>query len=66
MNLYFFPIYIYNCFTGDGRGGRTGTLDSKDRGLIFDRTDFIQGVKKRRNVVLLYKGGVLNMKNNKY
>ena len=35
MNLYFFPIYIYNCFTGDGRGGRTGTLDSKYRGLMI-------------------------------
>ena len=31
----FLYIFIFNCFGGDGRGGRTGNLASKYRGLTY-------------------------------
>ena len=32
-DLYFSIIYIYICFPGDVKGGVTGNIESKDRGL---------------------------------
>ena len=32
-DLYFFVIYIYICFSGDGEGGVTGDSELKYRGL---------------------------------
>ena len=32
LYIYFFN-FIFKGFSGDGRGGRTGTLESKDHGL---------------------------------
>ena len=36
-HLYFSSIYIYICFPGDGKGGVTGNIESKDRGLTSTR-----------------------------
>ena len=32
-DLYFYIIYIYICFSGDGKGGVTGDSELKYRGL---------------------------------